>query len=217
MNIEISPTFKERTGDTTESADSSATESSLPTLPCDTFMTNMRYAQPTSAQSRQPAGAEGIQPSPTSTLSSPVKGYFSTAVPRQPQHAPTFVVVDSDHALPLNSRPPKPSRPQTTSSSPSSSLRRSPQRSRDRSRRPVSPLQPLPGNPTYDALNYYKATALCRKRGIPSGGTVQEVRNTLVQDDTNVQLGRQRAKASSHHRKQYKTEAPGEGNTRRGV
>ena len=177
----------------------------------------MRYAPPTSAEPRQPDGAKGIQPSSASTLSSPVKGNFSTAVPTQPQHAFASIEVGSDPALPLKSSPPNPSQPQTTSSFSSNSPKRSLRHSCNRSRRSISPLQSLPGNPTYDTLNYYKATALCRKRGIPSAGTVKEVRNTLVQDDTNVQLGRQRVKASSHHRKRYKTEAPGEGNAREGV
>lgn len=79
-----------------------------------------------------------------------------------------------------------------------------------RASRSVTPLTPLPGNATYEDLDYYKAAALCRQRGIPSGGNLQEVRNTLVKDDTNVKLGLEREKTSTHHRKGYKAKAPAE-------
>jgi len=76
--------------------------------------------------------------------------------------------------------------------------------------RTVVPLQPLHGNSDYTDLDYYRAAALCRKRGIPSGGNVHEVRNRLVRDDTAVSEGLPRVMASSIYRKAYKTAAPGE-------
>ncbi|KAI4635130.1 uncharacterized protein J4E87_000079 [Alternaria ethzedia] len=76
--------------------------------------------------------------------------------------------------------------------------------------RTVVPLQPLHGNSDYTDLDYYRAAALCRKRGIPSGGNVHEVRNRLVRDDAAVSEGLPRVMASSIYRKAYKTAAPGE-------
>ncbi|KAI4650578.1 hypothetical protein J4E93_002935 [Alternaria ventricosa] len=76
--------------------------------------------------------------------------------------------------------------------------------------RTVVPLQPLHGNSDYTDLDYYRAAALCRKRGIPSGGNVHEVRNRLVHDDNAMSEGLPRVMASSIYRKAYKTAAPGE-------
>ncbi|KAI4618844.1 hypothetical protein J4E83_005795 [Alternaria metachromatica] len=76
--------------------------------------------------------------------------------------------------------------------------------------RTVVPLQPLHGNSDYTYLDYYRAAALCRKRGIPSGGNVHEVRNRLVRDDNAMSEGLPRVMASSIYRKAYKTAAPGE-------
>ena len=137
------PCVEEHTGDTTESADSSFTEPTLPTLP---------NAVPTPSQ-------------------------------RQPVLPSVFHISQPDLKFPSKGY-------------------------RYRTYRPVTPLTPLPGNSAYDELDYYKAAALCRQRGIPSGGNLQEVRNTLVRDDMNVKLGLEREKTSSHHRKGYKTKAP---------
>ncbi|KAI4914031.1 hypothetical protein J4E90_005751 [Alternaria incomplexa] len=81
--------------------------------------------------------------------------------------------------------------------------------------RTAVPLQPLHGNSDYTDLDYYRAAALCRKRGIPSGGNVHEVRNRLVRDDTAMSEGLPRVMASSIYRKAYKTAAPGKEDTGR--
>jgi hypothetical protein len=89
----------------------------------------------------------------------------------------------------------------------SSAPRPFPQRSRQA--RAVTPLAPLHGNSDYTELDYYKSAALCRKRGIPSGGNLQEVRNHLIRDDTAQREGYPRVMASTSYRRTYRTVAPG--------
>jgi hypothetical protein len=155
----------------------------------------------------------------------PAKGTFSTATPRSfkqqlarfrynPDLLPSTI---PSTAIPLVSPTRKTLRPEppdhASGASPNKTIsisvspaRPSPQRLRKV--RTVVPLQPLHGNSDYSELDYYKAAALCRNRGITSGGNVQEVRNHLIRDDIAVHEGSPRVIASTNYRKVYKTEAP---------
>ncbi|RMZ70459.1 hypothetical protein GMOD_00000550 [Pyrenophora seminiperda CCB06] len=201
--------IKEHTSDTKDAADGSFTASSLSSLP-DTSTTNIHSPKPAIAEDKHSdGGAEDMEASSSSPLSSPVKDHFSAGAspPTTPPPPPSQRPLPS-LAVPLKLTTPEPNLPSCSTKRPTKDTS---QRARVRSRRHVSPLKPLPGKSTYESLDYYKAAALCRKRGICSGGNVQEVRNTLIQDDKNVQLGLQRSFQRNGHKRKKAEGAGGKG------
>lgn len=124
-------------------------------------------------------------------------------------------------------KPKAPSKPSASSSSYSSALSSLPSSSSsnhisDPKAKPVRkryhsipsppPLRPPPGSSTYQYLDYFALIALCRSRNLPGNGRAPFIRNRLIQDDTNIALGRAREvrKKKTAGRKRYK-HAPPEG------
>ncbi|KAG9194013.1 hypothetical protein G6011_04048 [Alternaria panax] len=178
----------------------------------------------------QKASMEAVTPSTSADIaSSPAQGSFSKAVPLTfeqqlthykyyPNHPPNTPAIPPRLALPMRKTPnhtPHNCTPLATSKKPTTVSSSFPQPSPQRPRRirTVTPLRTSPGNTDYTKLNYCKVTALCWKRGIPSGGNMQEVRNTLIQDDSAVREGemRKKAMATSTCQREYKTVAPEDG------
>jgi hypothetical protein len=69
----------------------------------------------------------------------------------------------------------------------------------------IQPLEPLLNNPDYADWDYEKLKAYCRRRKISSvlRKTVQELRNTLIRDDTNLCEGNVREYVDYHTRKKH--------------
>jgi hypothetical protein len=69
----------------------------------------------------------------------------------------------------------------------------------------IQPLEPLLNNPDYADWDYEKLKAYCRKRKISSVlcNTVQELRNTLIRDDTNLCEGNVREYIDYHTRNKH--------------
>lgn len=99
--------------------------------------------------------------------------------------------------------------PPTTATTTSISSSYSSSSSLPKKKRIVTPIPPLPGHPTYADIGYYQLTALCRQRNIPSSGNEQEVRNTLILDDSNVAQGLKREVSKSQgSKRKYKHHPP---------
>jgi hypothetical protein len=79
--------------------------------------------------------------------------------------------------------------------------------------RPIGiPGTPSEAMPDYKGFSYYQLVALCRKRGLSSGGKTDKVRARLMADDVAVRDGTARKDLAtysiSEKKREYKTEAP---------
>lgn len=125
------------------------------------------------------------------------------------EHSPTLskhISNPSSSSATLATSPPR------TSPSPAvTAWRPQPPTRKSVSRMKTAPLASLPGQPDYADYTYYEAAALGRARHIPTGGNTQEIRNRLIQDDTNVAQNKTRERSrykSAGRTRGYKTVAP---------
>jgi hypothetical protein len=72
------------------------------------------------------------------------------------------------------------------------------------------PISPIPNHPTYASHSYYELAALCRARSLPGYGNLTVMRNRVIQDDINIEMGVEREFKVRHGRKIYKTVVPEE-------
>lgn len=68
----------------------------------------------------------------------------------------------------------------------------------------------MPSKSPYTNYNYFELAALCRERNIPSGGKAPVLRARLIQDDINMETGKEREvkKYKNSGRREYRTVAP---------